>query len=78
MLHLELSSQQVSSSVAHKMPPLEAHWNRIGMHANTAPEASLHSRFIATLEKDPLAQKLREEKEIKETMVMARRQVTSS
>ena len=46
------------------MPPLEAHWNRIGMHANTAPEASLHSRFIATLEKDPLAQKLREEKEI--------------
>ena len=59
MLHPQVSS------VAHKMSPLEAHWNRIGMHANTAPEASLRSRFIATLEKDPLTQKLREEKEIK-------------
>jgi hypothetical protein len=40
--------------------PLEAHWRRIGVHANTTPEASLRSRFVSALEKDPLAEEYRD------------------
>src|SRR5215471_4800150 len=40
--------------------PLDAHWNNIGPHANTTLEASLRARFIAALEKDPLAQQFLE------------------
>ena len=39
---------------------LEAYWNRIGVHANTTPEASLRSRFISALETDPLTEKYRD------------------
>ena len=38
----------------------EADWCRIGVHAASSPEASLRSRFIAALQNDPLAQKVRE------------------
>ena len=66
MLYPQSQSQSQSSSQsqvnsAFQPPSLEAHWCHIGVHANTTPEASLRSRFIAALEKDPLAQKLREE-----------------
>ena len=40
--------------------PLEAHWNRIGVHANTVPDSSLRSRFITALEADPLAKQHRD------------------
>ena len=46
---------QVSLVSEFPLPPLEADWNHIGVHANTTPEASLRARFIAALEKDPLA-----------------------
>ena len=39
---------------------LEAHWNRIGVHTNMTPEASLRSHLLTALEKDPLAQEYRD------------------
>ena len=51
------SSESNPSSTASL---LEAYWNRIGVHANTTPEASLRSRFISALETDPLTEKYRD------------------
>jgi len=39
---------------------LEAYWSHIGVHANATPDASLRSRFITALEKDPLATEYRD------------------
>ena len=40
--------------------PLKAHWSHIGVHVNETPGASLRSRFITALEKDPLATEYRD------------------
>jgi RNase H-like domain found in reverse transcriptase/Integrase zinc binding domain len=47
-------------ALENRVSRLEAHWNRIGVHANTTPDASLRSRFITALEKDPLATEYRD------------------
>jgi hypothetical protein len=39
---------------------LEAYWNRVGVHANTTPKASLRDRFVSALEKDPFVAELRQ------------------
>ena len=56
------SNSQSSSSINQlsTLSPLEAHWNRIGVHANTVPDSSLRSRFITALETDPLAKQYRD------------------
>ena len=62
MLQPDTRSNPATDSTLTENPasPLEAHWNRIGVHANMAPEASLRSRFLTALEKDPLATEYRD------------------
>jgi hypothetical protein len=62
MLQPQVPSNPATVSLASEThaSPLEVHWSHIGVHANTIPEASLRSRFISALEKDPLATEYRD------------------
>jgi len=62
MLQPEVARNPATVSLASEThaSPLEVHWSLIGVHANTTPEASLRSRFVTALEKDPLAQEYRD------------------